>query len=67
MFKNYFKTALRNLQRNKIYSTINIAGMAVGMAAFWLIVLYVGDELSYDRSFKNADRICNMQAGLVAA
>jgi putative ABC transport system permease protein len=60
MFKNYFKTALRNLQRNKIYSTINIAGMAVGMAAFWLIVLYVGDELSYDRSFKNADRICRV-------
>ncbi len=60
MFRNYFKTALRNLQRNKIYSLINIGGIAVGLAAFWLITLYVSDELSYDRSFKNADRICRV-------
>ncbi len=57
MFKNYFKTAWRNLQRNKIYAAINIGGIAVGLAAFWLITLYVSDELSYDRSFKNANRI----------
>ena len=60
MFKNYFKTAFRNLQRNKVYSAINISGIAIGMAAFWLIVLYVSDELSYDRSFSNADRICRI-------
>ncbi|HYJ64106.1 MAG TPA: ABC transporter permease, partial [Parafilimonas sp.] len=60
MFKNYFKTAWRNLQRNKIYAAINIGGIAVGLAAFWLITLYVSDELSYDRSFKNADRICRV-------
>jgi putative ABC transport system permease protein len=41
MLKNYFKTAWRNLTRNKIYSTINIAGIAIGLAAFWLIALYV--------------------------
>ncbi len=57
MFKHYFKTAWRNLQRNKIYAAINISGIAIGIAAFWLIALYVGDELSYDRSFSNADRI----------
>ena len=57
MFKNYFKTAWRNLKRNKAYATINIAGIAIGLAAFWLIALYVSDELSYERSFSNADRI----------
>ncbi len=60
MFKNYFKTAWRNLQRNKIYAAINIGGIAVGLAAFWLIVSYVSDELSYDSSFVNTDRICRI-------
>jgi len=60
MIKNYFKTALRNLQRNKIYAAINIGGIAIGLAAFWLIALYVSDELSYDRSFENANRICRV-------
>jgi putative ABC transport system permease protein len=57
MYKNYFKTAWRNLGRNKIYAAINIGGIAVGLAACWLITLYVGDELSYDRSFANAQRV----------
>src|SRR6185437_2144063 len=57
MFKNYFKAAWRNLQRNKIYAAINIGGIAIGLAACWLIILYVSDELNYDRSFANADRI----------
>ncbi len=60
MFKNYFKTAWRNLTRNKIYAAINITGIAIGLAAFWLITLYVGDELSYDQSFTNANRICRV-------
>lgn len=60
MLGHYFKTAWRNLKRNRIYTSINIAGIAIGITAFWLIVLYVGDELSYDRSFKNADRICRI-------
>jgi putative ABC transport system permease protein len=46
MLKHYFKTAWRNLQRNKIYAAINIAGIAIGLAASWLIALYAGDELS---------------------
>jgi putative ABC transport system permease protein len=57
MLQHYFKTAWRNLIRNKKYAAINIAGIAIGLAAFWLIALYVGDEFSYDRSFSNADRI----------
>lgn len=57
MLQNYFRTAWRNLTRNKVYSFINITGIAIGLAAFWLISLYVGDELSYDRSFTNAGRI----------
>jgi putative ABC transport system permease protein len=60
MLYNYFKTAWRNITRNKLYAVINIAGIAIGLAAFWLIALYVGDELSYDNSFKNADRICRV-------
>ncbi|QQS35415.1 MAG: ABC transporter permease [Ignavibacteriales bacterium] len=57
MFLSYLKIALRNLLRFKAYSTINIAGLAVGMACCILILLYVFDEMSYDRFHKNADRI----------
>ncbi|MEO6731407.1 MAG: ABC transporter permease [Ferruginibacter sp.] len=57
MIKNYFKTAIRNLLRNRTYAFINIGGMAIGLAAFWLIVLYIADELSYDRYHQHSDRI----------
>jgi putative ABC transport system permease protein len=57
MFKNYFKTAFRNLIKNKFYSSINIIGLAVGLATCLLILLYVLDELSYDKYNENADRI----------
>ena len=57
MFKNYFKTALRNLLKNKFYSSINIIGLAVGLATCLLIFLYVTDELNYDKYNVNADRI----------
>ncbi len=49
MFTNYFKIALRNLTRNKVYSFINIAGLSLGLACSMLIILYVKDEVSYDR------------------
>ncbi len=54
---NYFRIAFRNLRKNKIYTTINIVGLAVGLSVFWLMSLYIADELSYDRSSANADRI----------
>ena len=57
MFKNYFKTAFRNLARNKIYSFINIAGLSLGLACAMLIMLYVKDEVSFDRFHKNAKNI----------
>jgi putative ABC transport system permease protein len=57
MFKNYFKTAFRNLSRNKIYSFINIAGLSLGLACAMLIMLYVKDEVSFDRFHKNVNNI----------
>jgi len=57
MFRNYFITAIRNLLRNKTFSLINLTGLAIGMACFMLIFLWVNDELSYDRFFLNASRI----------
>ncbi|HEV3324420.1 MAG TPA: ABC transporter permease, partial [Puia sp.] len=57
MLKNYFKVAWRNMQRNKLNSFINISGLSIGMACVILIVLYVRDELSYDRFLKGADHI----------
>lgn len=54
MFKNYFKTAWRNLRKNKTFSLINIAGLSIGMAACLLILQYVSFELSYDQFNKNA-------------
>ncbi len=56
MFKNYFKVAFRNLWKNKGFTIINIAGLAIGLACFILIALYVVDELSYDRFYPNAER-----------
>jgi putative ABC transport system permease protein len=57
MLKNYIKTALRNLFRNKLYSFLNIAGLAIGIACCVLILLYVQDELSFDRFHENSDNI----------
>ena len=57
MFKNYFKTAWRNLIKNKTFSIINIAGLSIGIAACLLILQYVSFELSYDQFNKNADDI----------
>ncbi|MBS1921291.1 MAG: ABC transporter permease [Bacteroidetes bacterium] len=57
MIKNYLKTAIRNLRRNKGFAFINIAGLAVGMAAAMLILLWVQNQLSTDRFYKNEDRI----------
>ena len=57
MFKNYVKTALRNLLKRKGYTFLNILGLAIGMACSLMILLYVQDELSYDRFNVNADQI----------
>lgn len=57
MLKNYLLTAWRRIKKAKIYSVLNILGLAVGMAAFILIFLYVRYELSFDRWHENADHI----------
>jgi putative ABC transport system permease protein len=56
MFTNYFKIALRNLTRNKVYSFINIAGLSLGLSCSMLIILYVKDEVSYDRFHREVNQ-----------
>jgi putative ABC transport system permease protein len=60
MLRNYLKTALRNLWKNKGFSAINIVGLAIGLATCLLILIFVMDELSYDRYNDKADRICRL-------
>lgn len=62
MLKNYIKIAWRNLQRNKLYSFINIGGLALGLCACFLILFFVGHENSYDTFHKDADRIFSLRA-----
>jgi putative ABC transport system permease protein len=57
MFWNNVKTAFRNIIRYRVYSIINLAGLAIGLACFILISLWIYDELSYDRFHKNAERL----------
>ncbi len=57
MFKNYLKIILRILRKNKIYSFINITGLAIGLACFILIVSFIKNELSYDNFHEHTDRI----------
>ena len=60
MFRNYLKIAIRSLIKQKIYTAINLLGLAVSIAACLLIVLYVKHEISYDTFFPNAGRIYKM-------
>jgi len=64
MLKNYFKIAFRNLWRHKIFSLINIMGLAIGMTACILIYLYVSFELNYDSFHRKADRIYRLVSDL---
>src|SRR5688572_12299008 len=64
MFKNYLKVALRNCWKNKVFSAINITGLAAGLAVCLLIALYVFDELNYDKYNKQADRIYRLDADI---
>jgi putative ABC transport system permease protein len=57
MFRNNLKTAWRSLMRNKINSVINIGGLSIAIASVIFIMMYVKDELAYDRFFNNADHI----------
>lgn len=57
MFKNYLTVTFRNLSRNKVSTFINIAGLSLGLACAMLIILYVKDELSFDRFHENGPRL----------
>ena len=62
MIKNYLKIAFRNIIRHKAFAAINIAGLAIGMACSIFILLWVQNELSYDRFNKNANEIYRIAA-----
>jgi putative ABC transport system permease protein len=64
MFQNYLKIAIRNLWKNKGFSTINILGLAIGIATCLLITLYVLDELSFDRYHEKSSRIYRVNVDL---
>ena len=57
MFKNYFNSAIRFFKRNKIFSIINFAGLTIALSASFIMLLFVINELSYNHSFKNLNRI----------
>ena len=71
MLKNYLKIALRNLIKHKAFSLINISGLAIGMACCLLIIIFVQDELRYDRFHDKEGRIYRLtsersQRGVIA-
>jgi putative ABC transport system permease protein len=65
MITPFFRLAWRNIVKQRTFSMINIIGLAVGLACFLLIALYVGDELSYDRHHEHAERIYRVDADII--
>jgi putative ABC transport system permease protein len=63
MIRLFFKTIIRTLSRNKGFSAINIAGLAIGMAAALLILLWVQNEISFDRFYSKTDRVSLLYSG----
>src|SRR5688572_28133013 len=62
MIRNYLKVALRNFFKNKVYSFINITGLAAGMAVALLIGLWVWDEITFDAYHKNNHRLAGVMS-----
>ena len=65
MIKNYMTIALRNLRKHSFYTAINVLGLAIGIASCLLIVLYINQELSYDRHHENYDRIYRVDSEII--
>jgi len=61
MIRNFFRVSIRNIARNKVFTFLNVAGLAIGMAASLLILLWVQDELSYDKFNKKAENIYRVE------
>ena len=57
MLRNYIKVAFRNLRRNKLYASLNILGLSIGLGSFFMIYLFLQNELAYDQFHEKKDRI----------
>ena len=66
MIKNYFKTAWRNIWKNKTFTTLNLGGLTISLAACLIIFFWVKDELRYDKSATNADDVFRVALTLQA-
>ena len=66
MFKNYLKIAWRNLTKSKVYSIINVLGLAAGMAVTMLIAFWIWDELTFDNSFANHQQLAQIMTTSVS-
>src|SRR6185437_6392902 len=64
MIRNYLKTAIRTLLKNKGFTVLNVLGLSLGLASCLLIIFYVADELSYDRYNTKAERIYRVNEDL---
>lgn len=62
MLKNYFTVAIRNLRKHSFYSFINVAGLSIGLSICFIIILFVINEISYDKHFVHADRIYRIKS-----
>jgi len=67
MLTNYIKTAVRSLVKNKFYSAINVFGLAVGFVCAILILLYIDDELSYDKHHEKHERIYRLESRITSS
>jgi putative ABC transport system permease protein len=67
MFRNYLVTALRNIVRHKLYSAINIAGLAVGLACAVFIILFIRDEISYDKWVPDSENLYRVEVTFTLA
>ena len=65
MFKNYLKITWRYIVKNKVYSTINIVGLAAGMAVVMLIAFWIKDEVTYNRYFNNHDKLAQVMTTFI--
>jgi putative ABC transport system permease protein len=62
MFRNYLISAFRNIAKNKLYSLLNILGLSIGMTAFIFILIFVRDEVTYDKHNENHERIYRIES-----
>src|ERR1700748_993728 len=65
MFRNYLVTALRNIARHRLYSLINIAGLAVGLSCAIFIILFIRDEISYDKWIPGSENLYRIETTFI--